>query len=78
SQQQKSRTLAEALGINISFDTQSILKQPPQTDLSNFKLCDRHTIAYDLTSNSSTATNQTDELPDSFFELTPDDLRSIL
>ncbi|CAF1216947.1 unnamed protein product [Rotaria sordida] len=102
--QQQPKTLAEALGINISFDTQPILKQPPQTDLSNFKfpeatkgqdlqqnessdnfqrkrnakLCDRHTIAYDLTSNSSTVTNQTDELPDSFFELTPDDLRSIL
>ncbi|CAF3737764.1 unnamed protein product [Rotaria sp. Silwood1] len=104
SQQQQPRTLAEALGINISFDPQPILKQSPQNDLSNFKFpeatkgqdlqqnessddfqykhnskfCNRHTIAYDLTQNTSTITNQTEELPDSFFELTPDDLRSIL
>ncbi|CAF2779731.1 unnamed protein product, partial [Rotaria sp. Silwood2] len=102
--QQQPRTLAEALGINISFASQPILKQPPPNDLSNFKfpeatkgqnlqqnvssddfqhkrdskLCNRYTIAYDLTHNPSIVENQTEELPDSFFELTPDDLRSII
>ncbi|CAF1139261.1 unnamed protein product [Rotaria sordida] len=72
SQQQKSRTLAEALDLQQNESSDNFQRK------RNAKLCDRHTIAYDLTSNSSTATNQTDELPDSFFELTPDDLRSIL
>jgi hypothetical protein len=35
-------------------------------------------MAYDLTSIASTSANKTEELPDSFFELTPDDLRSVL
>ncbi|CAF1531030.1 unnamed protein product, partial [Rotaria sordida] len=52
SQQQKPRTLAEALGINISFDTQPIFKQPPQTDLSNFKFPEA-TKGQDLQQNES-------------------------
>ncbi|CAF2173236.1 unnamed protein product [Rotaria magnacalcarata] len=102
--QQQPKTLGETLGINISFDSKPIFKQPPQTDLSNFKFPeatkgqdlqqdessdnsqrkreskpnDRRVIAYDLTNNSSKSENQTEELPDSFFELTPDDLRSII
>lgn len=35
-------------------------------------------MAYDLTKVSSTRENQSEELPDSFFELTPEDLRSII
>ncbi|CAF3432372.1 unnamed protein product [Rotaria socialis] len=102
--QQQPKTLAETLGINVSFDSKPIFKQPPQTDFSNFKFPeatkgqdlqqnessdnsqrkrdskpnDRRVMAYDLTNNSSKSESQTEELPDSFFELTPDDLRSII
>ncbi|CAF1240748.1 unnamed protein product [Adineta steineri] len=109
--QQQSKTLAEALGINVSFDhnpfsqqQQQHQQQQPQTDFSTFKFpeatkgqnllqndasdnrqntrdsktCDRHTMAYDLTKVPAPSTNKTEDLPDSFFELTPDDLRSVL
>jgi hypothetical protein len=35
-------------------------------------------MAYDLTQIPSSSGTKTEELPDSFFELTPDDLRSVL
>ncbi|UJR14786.1 hypothetical protein I4U23_001774 [Adineta vaga] len=44
----------------------------------NSKSCDRHIMAYDLTKIPSTSANNTEDLPDSFFELTSDDLRSVL
>ncbi|CAF1280871.1 unnamed protein product [Adineta ricciae] len=107
-QQQQPRTLAEALGINISLDQPSVFEQhqslQSQPNFSNFKFpeatkgqnlfqnelsdnnprsqssksCDRHAMAYDLTKIPSTPINRTEDLPDSFFELTPDDLRSVL
>ena len=36
--QQKPMTLAESLGINISFDHSPFLRQQTQTDLNNFKV----------------------------------------
>ncbi|CAF3779493.1 unnamed protein product [Rotaria sp. Silwood1] len=107
--QQHSRTLAEAIGLNLSLDLESDIKnqQKTQNDFRNFKFpestkgknlyhnefdddyrrtqdvkpCDRHPIAYDLTKTRTKRDNRnnpSEELPDSFYDLTADDLRSVL
>ncbi|CAF2947254.1 unnamed protein product [Rotaria sp. Silwood2] len=104
--QQHSRTLAEALGLNLSLDLESDVKQQQksQNDFRNFKFpestkgkdlyhnefdddyrrtqnvqpCDRRPIAYDLTKSRPKRDNKSEELPDTFYDLTADDLRSVL
>ncbi|CAF3929554.1 unnamed protein product [Rotaria magnacalcarata] len=106
---QQSKTLAEELGLNVSLDLESEVKQrtQAQNDFRNFKFpaatkgkelyrneldddyrraqdvkpCDRRPIAYDITNNSAARENRnkkSEDLPDSFFETTVDDLRSVL
>ncbi|CAF0736129.1 unnamed protein product [Didymodactylos carnosus] len=101
-QPNQSPTLAQALGINLSFDER--LDQRPRVDFSNFKFpestkgknlyqnesadqqkiiqnwkpCDRQTLVYDLTKIKKNRDTRDSDLPDTFFELTPNDLRLVL